>query len=338
MKTGRQRVLAALNGEAVDSPPIWLMRQAGRYLPEYRKVRAEHSFLELVRSPALCTEVALQPLRRYDLDATIVFSDILVIPDVVGAGLSFETGDGPKIAHTVRSPEVLDGLNFQDVPSRLSYVYEAVAQLRQAAPDHAVFGFCGAPWTLYCYMVEGGGSHDFATARALLWQQPALATRLLDLITDAVIQHGKAQLAAGADIIQFFDTWGGLLSAADYQRFVVPGLQRIAAAFSGSRTLLFVRGGGHLLKQLAELPFSAYSLDATTDVAEARRILRRPTQGNLDNVRLLGGEAAIVDGVRAIQAALGGAPDHLYNLGHGILPRTPPEAVEIFVQAIRGKQ
>jgi uroporphyrinogen decarboxylase len=143
------------------------MRQAGRYLPEYRKVRTEHSFMELVRSPSLCTEVALQPLRRYDLDATIVFSDILVIPDAVGAGLSFETGDGPKIAQTVRSAEVLDGLNFQDLPSRLSYVYEAVAQLRQAAPEHAVFGFCGAPWTLYCYMVEGGSSHDFATARAL---------------------------------------------------------------------------------------------------------------------------------------------------------------------------
>ncbi len=338
MKTGRQRVLAALHGEAVDSPPVWLMRQAGRYLPEYRKVRTEHSFMELVRSPALCTEVALQPLRRYDLDATIVFSDILVIPDAVGAGLSFETGDGPKIAHTVRSAEVLDGLNFQDLPSRLGYVYEAVAQLRKAAPDHALFGFCGAPWTLYCYMVEGGGSHDFATARALLWQQPELAARLLNLLTDAVIQHGKAQLAAGADVVQFFDTWGGLLSAADYARFVVPGLQRIAAAFSGHRTLLFVRGGGHLLRLLAELPFTAYSLDATMDVAEARRILRRPTQGNLDNVRLLGGEAAIVDGVRAIRAALGGAPDHLYNLGHGILPRTPPEAVEIFVKAIRSEQ
>lgn len=335
MKTGRQRVFAALRSEAVDSSPVWLMRQAGRYLPEYRNVRSEHSFLELVRSPALCTEVALQPLRRYDLDATIVFSDILVIPDVIGAGLTFSAGDGPRIEHPVRSDAAFDALDFQQITSRLHYVYEAVAQLRTAAPDHALFGFVGAPWTLYCYLVEGEGGHDFATARAQLWQQPELSRRLLEHLTDAVISHARAQLDAGADIIQIFDTWGGLLPAADYCQFVLPCLRRLADALAGSPTLLFVRGGGHLLKHLASLPFSAFSLDATMDVAEARRILGRTTQGNLDNVRLLGGEAPIRQGVAAIHAALGGSRNHIYNLGHGILPKTPPEAVQIFVDAVR---
>lgn len=351
--TGRQRTLAALEGAPADSPPVWLMRQAGRYLPEYRAVRAACSFMELVRDPARCTEVALQPLRRYDLDATIVFSDILVIPDALGAGLSFQTGDGPRFDRPCRDQAAADALadHAPGLTDRLSYVYAAVAALRAAAPDHALFGFAGSPWTLFCYLVEGGGNSDFWRPRALLWQQPDLAARLLDLLADAAADHLAAQAEAGADALQIFDTWGGLLPAPDYQRHVLPSLLRLHARLSARLSarpganlsaragrppvLLFARNGGHLLPALARTPFDAFSLDATVDLVEARRILRRPTQGNLDNTRLLGAEAAITEGVQAIRAALKGAPDHVYNLGHGILPQTPPEAVTTFVRAVR---
>ena len=339
---GRQRTLAALSGSPVDSPPVWLMRQAGRYLPEYRAVRAETSFLGLIRDAAACTEVALQPLRRYDLDATIVFSDILVIPEAIGAGLSFQTGDGPKIGHPLRTPQDAAGLDWSGLRERLSYVYEAVAALRSAAPDHALFGFAGSPWTLFCYLVEGGGSSDFWRPRAMLWQEPEFCGRILDLLADAVADHLAAQADAGADALQIFDTWGGLLPVADYRRSVLPGLHRLHARLRATSkrvpVLLFARGGGHLLPLLAETAFDGFSLDAAVDIPTARYILKRPTQGNLDNVRLLGSAEGIRAGVADIHAALcasGGTSGHVYNLGHGILPQTAPEAVQTFVGAIR---
>lgn len=333
--TGRQRTLAALQGQTTHSYPIWLMRQAGRFLPEYRELRSHCTFLELVRSPALCTEAALQPLRRFDLDATIVFSDILVIPDAIGAGLQFVTGDGPKIERPIRSPQDAAPLDWENIPQKLDYVYAAVEQLRQAAPDHALFGFAGAPWTLFCYLVEGGGSSDFWRPRAMLYQQPELAQEILDRLSTVIAQHLRKQAEAGADIVQIFDTWGGLLPQADYKRFIMPCMRKIVSLLEGIPTVLFVRGGAHLLPLIAELPVAGYSLDANTDLQNAHHILQRCTQGNLDNVRLLGTPQGIIDGVHDIHRALHGRRNHIFNLGHGLLPQTPPESVATFVQTIR---
>ncbi len=331
---GRARVLAVLRGEAPDHLPLWLMRQAGRFLPEYRAVRADVPFLDLVRDPALCTEVALQPLRRFDLDATIVFSDILVIPDALGAGLSFEKGDGPKLARPLQDDAAVDALDWDGVCDRLPYVYEAVRQLRAAAPDHALFGFAGSPWTLFCYMTQGAGGGEFASARAALWANPERSRRVLDGLADIVAEHLVRQARAGADVVQVFDTWGGLLPAADYAAIAAPGLRRITArlAAEGIPSILYVRAGGHLVEVTRRLGFSGLSLDSTVDLAGVSGV---PTQGNLDNTRLLGPRAAIAEGVERIFAALGRRRDHIVNLGHGVLPQTPPDAVSALVDEVR---
>jgi uroporphyrinogen decarboxylase len=331
---GRARVLAVLRGESPDRFPLWLMRQAGRFLPEYRDLRANTSFLELVRSPELCTEVALQPLRRFDLDATIVFSDILVIPDSLGAGLSFQKGDGPKIERPLQSDAAIDALQWDGVCDRLGYVYDAVRSLRAAAPTHALFGFAGSPWTLFCYLTQGEGGGEFAAARTALWTHPERSRRVLHALADAVAEHLVRQARAGADVVQIFDSWGGLLPADDYARFAEPGLRHIAARLADAKvpSVLFVRAGPHLVDLTRDLGFSALSVDSTVDLAGVRGI---PTQGNLDNTRLLGPATAIEEGVRRIAQSLGGRRDHIFNLGHGVLPSTPPEAVGSLVDAVR---
>ena len=329
---GRARTLAALAGSSVDLLPVWFMRQAGRYLPEYRDVRARRSFLELVRDPALCTEVALQPLRRFDLDATIVFSDILLVPEAMGLELRFVQGDGPSFGNRIDGPDDVAALDLSDPTRRLGYVYEAVAALRRAAPDHALFGFAGSPWTLYCYMVEGEGSRDFARARAFLHRHPVAARQLLDVLTDAVIVHLRAQVAAGADAVQIFDTWGGTLSVAAWSSVCAPGLRRIAAALAGTPTVLFVRAGAHLVGASRALGYTALSLHDTVDLSDVVGI---PTQGNLDPTVLLAGDAAIRAEVARIHTSVGGRRNHVWNLGHGVLPHTPPEAVSTFVAAVR---
>lgn len=330
--TGKQRILGILSGQDVDSLPIWLMRQAGRFLPEYRAVRAEHSFLELVHNPALCTEVALQPLRRFDLDGTIVFSDILVIPDALGAELRFVQGDGPSFGRPVRAPGDVAALNSVGVRDRLGYVYSAVESLRKAAPDHALFGFAGSPWTLFCYLVQGAGSSDFAIAKSFLRQHPLEASALLALLADCVSDHLRAQHEAGADVVQVFDTWGGLLSASEYQRWCAPGLAAIARSLGSTPSVLFVRAGAHLVELTRSLGFSALSLHDTVDLDQVHNV---PTQGNLDPTTLLAGSAAIEAEVARLHRQLGGRRNHIWNLGHGILPPTPPEAVGTFVAAVR---
>ncbi len=310
------------------------MRQAGRFLPEYRERRATTPFLDLVRSPRLCTEVALQPLRRFDLDATIVFSDILVIPEALGTGLSFEKGDGPKIPRPLQSDAAVDALDWENVCDRLPYVYEAVAALRTAAPSHALFGFAGSPWTLFCYLTQGEGGGEFATARAALWTHPERSFRVLDRLAEVVAEHLIRQARAGADVVQVFDTWGGLLPADDYLAFAAPGLRRIAARLAAERipSILYVRAGSHLLGVTQDLGYSALSLDSTVHLGEVHGL---PTQGNLDSTRLLGPAEGIVDGVCRIVKSLGNRRNHIVNLGHGILPATKPEAVATFVDAVR---
>ncbi len=331
---GRARVLAVLGGHRPDRLPLWLMRQAGRFLPEYRAVRADVPFLDVVRSPALCTEVALQPLRRFDLDATIVFSDILVIPDALGAGLSFEKRDGPKIERPLVTDAAVDALDWHNVCDRLDYVYAAVRELRAAAPSHALFGFAGSPWTLFCYLTQGQGGGEFASARAALWAHPERSRRVLDQLADVVAEHLVRQARAGADVVQVFDTWGGLLPAADYAAIAAPGLRRITARLraEGIPSILYVRAGAHLVDLTRGLGFTGLSVDSTVDLASISDL---PTQGNLDNTRLLGGRESVAEGVARIGAALGGRRNHIMNLGHGILPSTPPDAVSWLVDEVR---
>jgi uroporphyrinogen decarboxylase len=331
--TGRSRVLSVLRGETPDRLPLWLMRQAGRFLPEYRAIRADVAFLDMCRNPGLCTEVALQPLRRFDLDATIVFSDILVIPDALGAGLSFEKGDGPKIARPLQSDAAIDALAWDGVCDRLGYVYEAVAQLRTAAPDHALFGFAGSPWTLFCYLTQGEGGGEFAPARAALWAHPERSRRVLDALTDAVIEHLLRQARAGADVVQVFDTWGGLLPAADYEALCGPGMRRIASrlAEAGVPAILYVRAGAHLVGVCSKLGFSALSVDSTVELGSVPGV----TQGNIDNTRLLGPKEGIDAAVARMFSALGHKRTHIVNLGHGVLPSTPPDAVSVLIESLR---
>lgn len=336
--SGRSRFLAALTG--APSPggrPVWLMRQAGRFLPEYRALRKENTFLELVHDPALCTEAALQPLRRFDLDATIVFSDILVVPDALGLGLSFTPGDGPAFARPVRSDADEAALAWDGLDQRLGYVYEAVSMLRKAAPNHALLGFAGAPWTLYCYMVEGEGG-GFPHALASLEAAPERSARILARLADAVADHMIAQARAGADAVQLFDTWAGQLDADRYLKVVAPGLRHIATRLkeAGVPGMLFLRGAGDRIASLGGAGFPAVSVDATTSLAAVRAALPGiTTQGNLAPETLLAGDDEIRAGVAAIYEATGGAHNHIYNLGHGLLPSTPPEAVGTFVQAVR---
>lgn len=321
--------MEVLAGRSPDRLPLWLMRQAGRFLPEYRAFRKEHPFLEVVRTPAWCTELALQPLRRFPLDATIVFSDILVVPDALGLGLRFVAGDGPCFERPVRSAADVDALRVDGACDRLGYVYAAVADLRRAAPDHALFGFAGSPWTLFCYAVQGEGSSDFARARALLWQDPATAERLLGLLADVVAEHLLRQLDAGADVVQVFDTWGGLLPADAYARFAVPGLRRIRERLDGRRVVLYVRQGAHLLDLTRELGFDALSVHETVDLGRLGGV----TQGNLDPT-LLHAPAAVRGEVARLVRALGGRRTHVVNLGHGLLPDTPVEGVQALCDAV----
>lgn len=330
--TGRLRTLAALHREPLDGYPIWLMRQAGRFLPEYREIRARTSFLELCHSPELCTEVALQPLRRFDLDATIVFSDILVVPDALGAGLSFTAGDGPKIGRPLVDDAAIDALQWDGACDRLGYVYEAVRQLRAAAPNHAVFGFAGSPWTLFCYMTEGEGKSDFSRTRAIVWANRERSKRVLMKLADTVADHLRRQVDAGADVVQVFDTWGGLLAAEDYEELHVPALRRIVERLSGVPVVLYLRSGAHLVDTSRKLGFTGLSVDTTVDLAQFSGVA---TQGNLDNTRLLGAREGIAEGVARIHGKLGGRRDHIFNLGHGVLPSTPPEAVQAFVEEVR---
>lgn len=327
--TGRQRVAAALAREPLDRLPLWMMRQAGRFLPEYRALRREHDFLTVIRTPALCTEAALQPLRRFPFDATIVFSDILVVPDALGLGLRFVAGDGPSFERPVRTAADVDALTVDGAADRLGYVHDAVADLRRAAPDHALFGFAGSPWTLFCYMVQGEGSNDFGKARALLWREPALADRLLGILAELVGEHLARQAAAGADVVQVFDTWGGLLPRDTYERFAVPALRHIRRRLDGVRVVLYVRQGGHLLETTSRLGFDALSVHETVDLAA----VPGPSQGNLDPTVLFA-PAQVGDAVRHMLGRLGGRRDHIVNLGHGILPDTPVEGVQALVDAV----
>lgn len=345
MPTARERFLAALAGEPVDRPPVWLMRQAGRYLPGYRAVRAQHGFWEVCHSPELSTQVALEPMRRFGLDAAIVFSDILIVPEALGLGVTFGAGEGPQIARPLRSDADLAAWNTAGIAERLAFLPRAVKHLRAALDDQlsdtpALLGFGGAPFTLFAYIVEGGGSDDFRRARVMLHEERELASRALSTIADIVADLLVAEIAAGADVVQLFDTWGGLLDSKEYATHCVPLIRRIADRVHAAkgRLLLFVRGGGHLLEAIAEASVDGVSLDWRTPFAAARAV--RPKwvlQGNLDPVRLFASPERVEQATREMLTEMRDAKGGVIaNLGHGIMPGTPEASVQAMVDAVKG--
>ena len=343
------RLLRALRREPVDCTPVWLMRQAGRYLPEYRATRARAgSFLAMAKTPELACEVTLQPLARFPLDAAILFSDILTIPDAMGLGLYFVDGEGPKFERPVRSAADVARLSVPDMGSSLRYVMDAVSLIRrELAGSVPLIGFSGSPWTLACYMVEGGGSANFARIKALALNDPATLHRLLSVNTDAVIAYLAAQRDAGAQVLQVFDTWGGVLSPAMYREFSLPYLVRIARELergpADARTplILFGKGNAPYLEELAASGCEGLGVDWTVSLDDAARRTQGKValQGNLDPATLY----ATPDTVRAqVRVALdsyaagnGGSRDgHVFNLGHGLSPDMQPEHVAALVDEV----
>jgi len=353
--------LRALRREPTDYTPIWLMRQAGRYLPEYNATRKRAgSFLALCKTPELACEVTLQPLERFPLDASILFSDILTIPDAMGLGLYFVDGEGPKFERTVRDEAAVAKLAVPDPNVELRYVMDAVRTIRQALDGRVpLIGFSGSPWTLACYMVEGGGSTDFRQIKTLMYRRPDLLERILAVNAAAVASYLNAQIEAGAQAVMIFDSWGGVLADGAFQRFSLAFTRRVVEALrterdepvygpdgrpAGSRrvqvpSIVFTKGGGLWLEQIAELGCNAVGVDWTVDLAQARARIgdRCAIQGNLDPMALMAEPAQVAAEATRLLDRFGvpaGGVGHVFNLGHGISQFTPPENVTALVEAV----
>lgn len=336
--------LRALLRQPTDYTPLWLMRQAGRYLPEYNATRARAGdFLTLCKTPALATEVTLQPLERFPLDAAILFSDILTIPDAMGLGLYFAEGEGPRFQRPVRDEAAIGRLAVPDPDAALGYVIDAVAEIRRALAGRVpLIGFAGSPFTLACYMIEGGASEDFRTIKTMLYQRPDLLHRLLDVNARAVAQYLNAQIDAGAQAVMIFDTWGGTLAHAAYLEFSLAYIERIVRRLvrerEGARvpSIVFTKGGGPWLEAIAGCGCDAVGLDWTTSLAAARQRIgnRVALQGNLDPLVLLTDPATVQREAARVLADFGTGGGHVFNLGHGIVPATPPENVAALVAAV----
>ena len=346
MKLENDTMIRALLREPTAYTPIWLMRQAGRYLPEYNQTRARAgSFLALCKNPDLATEVTMQPLARYRLDAAIVFSDILTIPDAMGLGLYFAEGEGPKFERPLREEWEIRDLSAPDPSTHLRYVLDAVRQCRQAlAGSVPLIGFSGSPFTLACYMIEGKGSSDFASVKKMLYLRPDLLHKILSVNTVAVTDYLNAQIEAGAEIVMIFDTWGGMLSHAAYHEFSLAYMQKIVAGlkreYGGQRIpkIIFTKGGGGWLESIADTGCDGVGLDWTVDIglARARVGSRVALQGNLDPAVLLSSPEAVQREAVAVMKRFGSGPGHVFNLGHGISQHTPPEHVSALIEAVRG--
>lgn len=337
-------LLRALLREPVPRTPVWIMRQAGRYLPEYRAVREKAGdFMSLCRSPELACEVTLQPLRRYRLDAAILFSDILTVPDAMGLGLYFETGEGPRFERPLKTGSDIRKLAVPDVAAKLGYVFDAVRTVRRELDGSVpLIGFAGSPWTVATYMVEGGSSREFKTIKGLADNDPAALSTLLDLIAATTIEYLNAQIDAGAQAIMIFDTWGAALEAENYRRFSLASMQiivdRLIRERDGRRVpvILFTKGAGALLTDMAGTGCDALGVDWTTDLSTARTYVddRVALQGNLDPATLLESPDKIRQGVAEVLESYGSGPGHVFNLGHGITPDIDPDNVTILVDAV----
>jgi uroporphyrinogen decarboxylase len=338
------RFLKALMRQPVDRTPVWMMRQAGRYLPEYRATRAQAGdFMSLCKNTELACEVTLQPLERYELDAAILFSDILTIPDAMGLGLYFAEGEGPKFHTPVRTEADIDQLQVINTASDLGYVTDAVSMIRRELNGRVpLIGFSGSPWTLATYMIEGQSSRDFARAKTMLYTQPELMHQLLDKLALSVIDYLNAQIVAGAQAVQIFDTWGGALSHAAYQEFSLAYMQKIVSGLIKQAdgrdvpVILFTKGGGLWLEAMADTGCHGLGLDWTMDIgaAKARVGDRVALQGNMDPAVLRADPATIEREVQRILASFGTGSGHIFNLGHGITPDIDPQHAKAFIEAV----
>ncbi|HSW08130.1 uroporphyrinogen decarboxylase [Aquabacterium sp.] len=342
--------LRACLRQPTDYTPLWLMRQAGRYLPEYRATRAQAgSFMGLATQPDYATEVTLQPLERYALDAAILFSDILTVPDAMGLGLSFAAGEGPRFAHPLRDEAAVAALQVPDL-DKLRYVFDAVTSIRKALNGRVpLIGFSGSPWTLACYMVEGAGSDDYRLVKTLLYSRPDLMHRILAINADAVAAYLNAQIEAGAQAVMVFDSWGGVLEHRAFQQFSLAYTQRVVSQLKreneGQRVpcIVFTKGGGLWLEQIAATGADVVGLDWTCDLGAARARIddRVALQGNLDPMVLFASPDAVAAEARAVLDSFGRAQradgrfgGHVFNLGHGINQHTPTEHVQALVETV----
>lgn len=338
------RLLRALRKQPLDATPIWIMRQAGRYLPEYRARRAKAGdFLSLCQNPQAACEVTLQPLERFDLDAAILFSDILTIPDAMGLGLYFEEGEGPRFHKPVASARAIEQLPVIDTARDLTYVLDAVSMIRRELNGRVpLIGFSGSPWTLATYMIEGGSSRDFVKTKTMLYQQPEVLTLLLEKLAASVTDYLNAQIQAGAQVVQIFDTWGGVLSASAYRHFSLNHMERIIAGLTPAPdgedvpVIVFTKGGGIWLEAIADTGCHGVGLDWTQDIGEARARIGEQTalQGNMDPAVLRAPVEVIETEVVAILEAYGHGSGHIFNLGHGVTPDIEPEQVAALVDLV----
>jgi uroporphyrinogen decarboxylase len=339
-------LLRALLREKVPRPPIWLMRQAGRYLPEYRATRARAgNFLALCMNPQLACEVTLQPVDRYPLDAAILFSDILTIPHAMKLGLEFEGGDGPVFRRPVRSSAAIDALGIPDPGGELKYVIDAVALIRRELGGRVpLIGFAGSPWTVGTYMVEGASSKTYSYIKRMMYEAPRELHRLLALLAKATILYLNAQIAAGAQAVMIFDTWGGILSPRQYEEFSLQYMQQIIASLTreaqGRRvpSIVFTKGGGAWLSKIAAIGCDAVGVDWMTDLSAARALVqdRVALQGNLDPAALLAPPEVLRAEALRVLDSFGAGSGHVFNLGHGITPDVDPERVALLVDTVRG--
>jgi uroporphyrinogen decarboxylase len=338
------RFLRALTGQPVDVTPVWMMRQAGRYLPEYRATRKlAGDFMSLCQSPQLACEVTMQPLRRYAMDAAILFSDILTIPDAMGLGLYFSEGEGPRFHKTVRTAADVAQLPIPDIARDLGYVTDAVSLIRRELNGSIpLIGFSGSPWTLATYMIEGSGSKDFRHAKAFMYNQPEQMHLLLDKLAISVTAYLNAQIAAGAQAVQIFDTWGGILTTQAYREFSLAYMKKIVAGLTRESegrkvpVILFTKNGGLWLEDIADSGCDSVGLDWTIEIGRARSLIGNKVslQGNMDPSILYSTPDSIRAEVRRILASYGAGNGHVFNLGHGITPDVDPANVSAFVDAV----
>jgi uroporphyrinogen decarboxylase len=339
-------LLRALLREPTPRRPIWLMRQAGRYLPEYRATRAKAGgFLQMCTNPEIACEITLQPVERFPLDAAILFSDILTIPHAMNLGLEFEAGEGPKFERPVRTAADIDKLGIPDPGRDLKYVIDAVARVRRELRGRVpLIGFAGSPWTVATYMVEGGGSKTFGVIKRMMYEAPRELHRLLEILAQATILYLNAQIAAGAQAVMVFDTWGGVLTPAQYQEFSLHYMAQVVASLTreaGGRrvpNIVFTKGGGLWLDKIAAIGCDAAGVDWTTDLSSARKAVggRIALQGNLDPSALFSPPEVLRAEALRVLDSYGGGSGHVFNLGHGITPEVDPERVALLVETVQG--
>ncbi|MDH5394352.1 MAG: uroporphyrinogen decarboxylase [Gammaproteobacteria bacterium] len=338
------RFIRALLKQPVDQTPVWMMRQAGRYLPEYKATRAKAGdFLTLCKTPELATEVTIQPLDRYPLDAAILFSDILTIPDAMNLGLYFSEGEGPKFSKPIKTQADVDQLFVPEMDGELSYVMDAVSMIHRELDGRVpLIGFTGSPWTLATYMVEGGSSKDFGKVKGMMYSQPKMMHQILDVLAKTIIQYLNAQIAAGAETVMIFDTWGGALSTRDYKDFSLNYMQQIVDGLDREKdgkkipVIMFTKGGSQWLEAQADIGVDALGLDWTIDIGEARKRVgdKVALQGNMDPCVLYSTPERIRQEVASILESYGTGTGHVFNLGHGIHQHIDPENAGAFINAV----